>query len=46
MSDNWSRQELEASVLPRKPLASTARRAGWQGCYLTFNWESVSDVYC
>ena len=35
----------ENSVLPRKPLASTARRAGWQGCYLIFNWESVDDVY-
>ena len=35
----------ENSVLPRKPLASTARRAGWQGCYLVFNWESVDDIY-
>ena len=35
----------ENSVVPRKPLAITARRAGWQGCYSTFNWESVSNLY-
>lgn len=24
-------------IIPRTPLKSTARRAGWQGCYLVFN---------
>jgi type II restriction enzyme len=24
-------------VIPRKPLSSTAKRAGWQGCTLVFN---------
>jgi len=27
----------ENCVIPRKPLSVTARRAGWQGCYLHFN---------
>jgi len=27
----------ENCVIPRKPLSSTARRAGWQGCILVFD---------
>lgn len=27
----------ESCIIPRKPLSSTARRAGWQGCMLVFN---------
>ena len=27
----------ETCVIPRKPLSSTAKRAGWQGCMLVFN---------
>jgi type II restriction enzyme len=27
----------ESCVIPRKPLSSTAKRAGWQGCTLIFN---------
>jgi len=27
----------EFNIKPRKPLSSTARRAGWQGCDLVFN---------
>ena len=27
----------ETCIIPRKPLSVTARRAGWQGCYLHFN---------
>ena len=27
----------ESCVIPRKPLSSTARRAGWQGCILIFD---------
>lgn len=26
----------ESCIIPRKPLSSTARRAGWQGCILVF----------
>lgn len=25
------------NIIPRNPLKPTARRAGWQGCYLNFN---------
>ena len=25
----------EANIIPRRPLSNTARRAGWQGCYLS-----------
>jgi type II restriction enzyme len=27
----------EHCIIPRKPLSSTAKRAGWQGCMLVFN---------
>jgi type II restriction enzyme len=27
----------ESCIVPRNPLSSTARRAGWQGCMLVFN---------
>lgn len=27
----------EDCIIPRKPLSSTAKRAGWQGCMLVFN---------
>ena len=27
----------ETCIIPRNPLSLTARRAGWQGCYLHFN---------
>jgi type II restriction enzyme len=27
----------ESCIIPRKPLSSKARRAGWQGCKLVFN---------
>jgi type II restriction enzyme len=27
----------ESCIIPRKPLSSTAKRAGWQGCILVFN---------
>lgn len=26
----------ENNIIPRKPLGKTAKRAGWQGCYLIF----------
>ena len=30
-------------IIPRKPLSSTAKRAGWQGCTLVFNiFKSVN----
>ena len=32
----------ENCVLPRKPLSNTARRAGWQGCYLVFYTEQIT----
>ena len=27
----------ESCIIPRKPLSTTAKRAGWQGCTLVFN---------
>jgi hypothetical protein len=27
----------ESCIIPRTPLSSTAKRAGWQGCVLVFN---------
>ena len=27
----------ESCIIPRKPLSSTAKRSGWQGCTLIFN---------
>ncbi len=27
----------ESCIIPRTPLSSTAKRAGWQGCILVFN---------
>lgn len=32
-------------VFPRKPLGPNARRAGWRGCYLDFNWNDVTEVF-
>ena len=32
-------------VIPRKPLSINARRAGWQGCYLKFNWIDIKKIY-
>ena len=32
-------------VIPRKPLGINARRAGWQGCYLKFNWIDIKKIY-
>ncbi len=35
----------ESCIIPRKPLSSTARRAGWQGCILVFNtFKSVKAL--
>jgi type II restriction enzyme len=38
----------ESCIIPRKPLSSAAKRAGWQGCMLVFSkFDSVSvDDYC
>ena len=34
----------ESCVIPRKPLSSTAKRAGWQGCMLVFKtYKSVNQ---
>ena len=38
-------QISEQCVIPRTPLKETARRAGWQGCYLEFNWEELEVLY-
>ena len=36
----------EECVIPRKKLGPNARRAGWQGCYMSFNWnDSVNVIY-
>ena len=35
----------EECVIPRAKLKETARRAGWQGCYLEFNWKYVGIIY-
>jgi type II restriction enzyme len=33
----------ESCIIPRAPLSSTAKRAGWQGCMLVFNkFKSVN----
>ena len=32
------------NVIPRKPLGPNARRAGWQGCYLEFHSEVITEV--
>ena len=32
------------NVIPRKPLGPNARRAGWQGCYLEFNSEVITEI--
>jgi hypothetical protein len=40
-----SRENIsEDNVIPRKPLGPTARRAGWQGCYLNFGPKSVTEI--
>ena len=37
----------ESCIIPRKPLSSAAKRAGWQGCMLVFsNFESVNLDDC
>ena len=37
----------ESWIIPRKPLSSAAKRAGWQGCMLVFsNFESVNLDDC
>lgn len=33
----------ESCIIPRKPLSSTAKRTGWQGCNLVFN--TFKQVY-
>jgi hypothetical protein len=34
------------NIIPRKPLSKTAKRAGWQGCYLQFtNFQSVKTAF-
>ena len=35
----------EECVIPRTKLKETARRAGWQGCYLSFNWSHVEVIF-
>ena len=35
----------EECVVPRAKLKETARRAGWQGCYLLFNWSHVEVIF-
>ena len=35
----------EECVIPRAKLKETARRAGWQGCYLLFNWRHVEVIF-
>ena len=32
------------NVIPRKPLGPNARRAGWQGCYLEFHSEVITEI--
>ena len=32
------------NVIPRKPLGPNARRAGWQGCYLEFDSEGITEI--
>jgi type II restriction enzyme len=32
------------NVIPRKPLGPNARRAGWQGCYLEFPSEVITEI--
>ena len=39
-----SKEIDEDCVIPRKPLGPNARRAGWQGCYLDFNWDKVEKI--
>jgi type II restriction enzyme len=34
----------ESCIIPRKPLSSKAKRAGWQGCMLVFN--TFKSVKC
>ena len=41
----YSKYIIPKCVLPRKKLAQSARRAGWQGCYLEFNWDCVETLY-
>ena len=41
----YSDDITELCVIPRKPLGPNARRAGWQGCYLEFDWETVHRIY-
>lgn len=34
----------ESCIIPRTPLSSTAKRAGWQGCILIFNKDITVKV--
>lgn len=40
-----SDQITEECVIARNPLKETARRAGWQGCYLNFKYNAVEVLY-
>jgi type II restriction enzyme len=40
-----SAQITEKSIIPRIPLKETARRAGWQGCYLEFDFNVLEIIY-
>ena len=33
------------NILPRKKLGPKARRAGWQGCYLTFDKDKINNIF-
>ena len=35
----------ESCIIPRNPLSSTARRAGWQGCTLVFNTFTSNIIF-
>ena len=32
------------NIIPRNPLGPTARRAGWQGCNITFTGDDIHSV--
>ena len=35
---------IAKNVIPMKPLGPNARRAGWQGCYLEFHSEVITEI--
>ena len=40
-----SNEHINSScILPRKPLSSTAKRAGWQGCNILFDNIQIIDI--